>query len=78
MRLPTPAQWEAALSTLSPTSPTEAKNPRLLRRGEAAEWTMELQNDKESYALRGSASPRELAAGSYAPDVGFRCVFTFE
>ncbi|RLB66194.1 MAG: hypothetical protein DRI90_00060, partial [Deltaproteobacteria bacterium] len=69
-RLPTPAEWDAALGTITPTSPAVVERTGPLRRGGFGEWTMELLHGTPTFQVKGgeAAQPNvgQLHPGSFS------------
>jgi len=80
-RLPTPAEWEGALAGLS-ASESGGPGQGGLVRGDFGEWTMELKHGTATFKVMGLPSSSGLSADlrpdAFAPDIGFRCAYTFD
>jgi len=79
-RLPTPKEWDTALSKVTPDS-LGGTAPRRLTRGDFGEWTMRKVHGTATFEIRGHAGtvgvPQRLAPNRFSKRVGFRCAFTF-
>jgi len=79
-RLPTPAEWRAALG--SPAPGERGGSAGQLQRGGLAEWTMKEVHGTATFEVMGATAEMEvegkLGPASFSPHVGFRCAFTFD
>ena len=79
-RLPTPLEWDAALTKVKPGDPGGTAS-RALTRGDFGEWTMRKVHGTATFEIRGQAGaagvPQRLAPNRFSKRVGFRCAFTF-
>ncbi|MFH2008617.1 MAG: protein kinase [bacterium] len=82
MRLPTPREWDAALTSIKPAEAGLPDPARPLQRGPFAEWTMQKVHGTATFELRGTdgvpGAPAKLEPNRFSRHVGFRCVFNFE
>jgi hypothetical protein len=79
LRLPTPAEWEAALGDVPIEAGEDSDSP--FSRGRFAEWTMAMTHGTPTFEIRGTAdvagAPDDLKPDRFSDKVGFRCAFTF-
>lgn len=80
-RLPTPREWDTALSKVK-SGGSGSTAPRTLTRGDFGEWTMRKVHGTATFEIRGQAGgtvgvPERLAPNRFSRRVGFRCAFTF-
>ncbi|MBW2278956.1 MAG: AgmX/PglI C-terminal domain-containing protein, partial [Deltaproteobacteria bacterium] len=78
-RLPTAAEWEAALGDVPLEADEDSNNP--FTRGPFAEWTMAMTHGTPTFEIRGAVgvagAPEDLKPDQFSDRVSFRCAFTF-
>lgn len=78
-RLPTPKEWQAALSKIPVSSEFHA-SPNALWRSTFGEWTAKEEHGTPIFFVAGSehpSVPKKLESTDFSKAVGFRCAFRF-
>lgn len=80
MRLPTPAEWDAALGKVPLPRSRHGKLPTTaFQRGNFGEWTLHIVHGTPTIVVRGRGSskriPANLEADGFSQFVGFRCAY---
>jgi hypothetical protein len=78
MRLPTPAEWDAALGAVPrPGSRVDKPPATPFVRGYFGEWTLSIVHGTPTISVRGYQGskriPAKLQADAFSQFVGFRC-----